>query len=196
MGELVTTRVRRDRAPRPSRTLDERLLVRFPPAYAAFSALAFRVLSPRSRLRRSLVRRAVLSGWDAASRRDLDLTLVRYAPEVEIEFDPEFEPLGLGGTFHGHEGVREMLRGIQEGWERWTITPELLIDLGDLVLTLGTMYLPGTASGLELRSELTQLIEVGGGVVVREREFLSWEKGVRAAGLDPRLAIPDDLQPP
>ena len=166
-------------------------MVRFPRAWRAFSALFGRLLSPGSRLRRRTVCRSILSGWDAVSRRDYELTQVRYAPDVEIMWDPEFEPLGLGGTFHGHRGLREMAEGIAEAWEQWAITPALAVDLGDRVVTLGTMTLPGTASGLELESEIAQAAWIEGGVVVHEREFLSWDKGLRAAGLDPAsIAVP------
>lgn len=67
-------------------------MVRFPGAWRTLSALGQRVLSPHSRLRRALLRRNVVSGWAAASRRDFELMLVRYAPDVEVEFDP-----GRGG---------------------------------------------------------------------------------------------------
>jgi hypothetical protein len=36
---------------------------------------------------------------DAASRRDFELMQFRYAPDVEIEHDPDLEALGVGGTF-------------------------------------------------------------------------------------------------
>src|SRR5207248_10384688 len=49
------------------RTLDERLFVRWPGAYAAFSRASL-LLPPRSRLRRALLRRATLSGWAAWAR--------------------------------------------------------------------------------------------------------------------------------
>ena len=60
-------------APLPTRrTLDERLYLRWPSLYASLSR---RVLSlpPRSRLRRTLLRRTMLSGWAAFARWDIDL---------------------------------------------------------------------------------------------------------------------------
>ena len=47
-------------------------------------ARLFLGLSPRSRLRRALLRRAVVSGWAAFNRGDYELMLVRYAPDVEL----------------------------------------------------------------------------------------------------------------
>lgn len=91
-------------------------MVRFPAAWRALAALAQRLFSPRSRLRRAMLRRAVVSGWDAFSRLDLELMLVRYAPDVEYEFDFQFEALGIGGTFRGHEGTLELIETFGEAW--------------------------------------------------------------------------------
>ena len=79
-------------------------MVCFPGVWRTATALGLRLLSPRSRLRRALLRRNVVSGWDAATRRDFELMQVRYTPDVEIEYDSDFEALGMSGTFRGHEG--------------------------------------------------------------------------------------------
>jgi ketosteroid isomerase-like protein len=183
MRDVVVTRVQYS-GPRRSRTLEERLMVRFPGAYRGMAAMGQRLLSPRSRLRRAWLRRQVISGWDAATRKDWELMLVRYASDVEVEFEPDFEALGLGGTFRGHDGMLKMARMFDEAWERRRWLPTLILDLGTRVVTLGTVRLPGTASGLEFESEYAQLLTVRGGLVACEQEFLSWDKGLLAAGLD------------
>jgi hypothetical protein len=44
---------------------------------------------------------------------------------------------------------------------------------------------------LELETEIAQLMTARDGLVAHEREFLSWDKGLRAAGLDPEtIALP------
>ena len=65
--EVVRTAISPDVRLRTRRSLDERLFVRWPRIYVAF-ARAFFLLPPRSRLRRALLRRQVLSGWSAWSR--------------------------------------------------------------------------------------------------------------------------------
>jgi ketosteroid isomerase-like protein len=160
-------------------------MVRFPGAFRWEAALGFRFLSPRSRLRRTLLSRALVSGWAASSRGDFQLMLVRYAPDVEITWDPGFEALGVTGPFHGHDGVLEMIRRIEEAWVGWVLKPAAVVDLGDRVLALGTMRLPGRVSGLELESEIAQLAVPRGGHIVQQRDFLSWDDGLRAAGFDP-----------
>src|SRR5437764_15129755 len=79
MPEAVVTRVPETLPPRKSRTLEERLMVRFPRAFQRQFAAAIRLLPRRSRLRRVLLRRAVVSGWASANRGDFDVMLVRYA---------------------------------------------------------------------------------------------------------------------
>jgi ketosteroid isomerase-like protein len=191
MRDVVITRVEDSGSRRRSRNLEERLMVRFPGAYRALAALAMR-LSPRSRLRRALLCRAIVSGWDAGSRRDFELMLVRYARDVEVEFDPEFEALGMGGTFRGHDGFLKMIQAFGgDAWEGWELLPATVLDLGDRVLVLGVFRMPGTASGLEFEREWAQLITARGGLVVREQSFFGWDKGLRTAGLDPdAIALP------
>src|SRR6266480_4433121 len=89
------------------RALDERLFVRWPGAYAAFSR-AFLLLPPRARLRRAQLRRAALSGWAAWARGDLDLMLVRYAPDCHVESLREMVAAGMRSAYHGHAGLREL----------------------------------------------------------------------------------------
>lgn len=191
MRRVVITPVQYD-GPRRSRNLEERLMVRFPGGWRALAALGQRLLTPRSRLRRALLLRNTISGWDAASRRDFELMLVRYAPDVEVEFAPEFEPLGMGGTFRGHDGLLKMIQAFAgDAWEGWEMRPESVLDLGDRVLILGIFRLPGTASGLEFEREWAQLLTTRDGLVVREQEFFGWDNGLRVAGLDPdAIALP------
>ena len=171
-------------------------MVRFPGAWRALAVLGQRLLTPRSRLRRALLRRNTISGWDAASRRDFELMLVRYAPDVEVEFDPEFEPLGMGGTYRGHDGLLKMTQAFGgDAWEGWELRPETALDLGDQVLVLGIFRMPGTASGLEFEREWAQLLTTRDGLVVREQEFFGWDNGLRAARLDPdAVALPPRLE--
>jgi hypothetical protein len=185
MRDVVVTHVRHQGAPRRSRNLEERLLVRFPSLYRRPAAFLFRLLSSRSRLRRALLRRAVVSGWDATTRGDFELVMVRYANDVEIKFDPDFEALGLAGPFRGHEGILQREKAFQEEWKRWEAVPATVLDLGDQVVILGTVRLVGKVSGLELEREVAQLITSRDGLAVRDHIFLNWDKGLRAAGLDP-----------
>jgi ketosteroid isomerase-like protein len=188
---LVVTPVEYSGPPRRSRTFEERLMVRFPPLYRRFAALVLG-LSPRSRLRRVVLRRAAVSGWAALGRRDFKLMLVRYSPEVEFEFNPGMQTLGLSGTFRGHAGRVDALDKLAETWGSLETEPAYVLDLGDRVLALGFIRARARESGVPLEEKLAQLITPGDdGLITHDQTFYSWEEGMRAAGLDPNaIALP------
>ena len=188
MGEVVITPVPYD-GPRPSRDLQDRLVARFPRANHRSRQARPTLASPAIASAPGRVAPAVISGWGAASRRDWDLVATRYAPDVEIAWDTEFAALGVG-TYHGHAGLREMSAAVEDAWEEWELVPAAMLDLGDRFLTLGTLRLPGNVSGLEMEPELAQLCTLKDALVAREQEFFGWDKGLRAAGLDP-----DEIRP-
>ena len=166
-------------------------MVRFPAIYRRLAALAQRRLpNPRSRLRRAILRRGNISGWAAFNRGDFELMLVRYAPDVEFEFDPGLQTLDLSGTFRGHQGILDGLRQLADGFPL-RFEPAYVLDLGDRVLALGFQRAQGRASGVELEQEFAQLVTVREGLVARDQAWFTWEEGLRAAGLDPDfLALP------
>lgn len=90
-------------------------MVRFPSLYRRLVPLVFR-LSPRSRLRRTLLRRAVDSGWASFDRRDLELNFLYFAPECEFEFPPAMQTLGIPASFRGLEGRNHGMNKIFEVW--------------------------------------------------------------------------------
>jgi len=67
---------------RSSRTLDQRLSVRFPRLAAAYLRLIGK-RPPGSRLRQATLRRGVRLGVEAYNRRDLDAVVIGWHPEFE-----------------------------------------------------------------------------------------------------------------
>lgn len=187
----IVTPVPADHRPRRSRSLEERLSVRFPSLFQRVAMLVTR-LRPDSRLRRALYVRSLHSGWDAFNRRDFDLMLVRYAPDVEFRFTPGQQTLGLDGTFHGHEGLLAGLAELAEVWDRTIVEPAYVVDLADRALFLGFMSNRGGASGIVLEQKFAQLVTVRDGLVSHDESYFDWDEGMRAAGLDPQaVALPD-----
>jgi hypothetical protein len=82
MRDFVVTRVQCGGPPRRLRNLEQPLMVRLPPLYRHQAALLWRLLNPRSRLRRGFLSRAVVSAGAAFSRDDCELVPVRYGPEI------------------------------------------------------------------------------------------------------------------
>ena len=56
---------------------------------------------------------------------------------------------------------------------------------GDSLIVLGGSRLHGRGSGIELETEVAQLLRIERGLVARERDFFSWDDALRAAALDP-----------
>jgi ketosteroid isomerase-like protein len=139
-----------------------------------------------------MLRREVLFGWSAFSRRDLEHMLVRYAPDVKFEFAPGQQTLGLDGTFRGHAGMVAGIRQLEEAWDSIELDPAATVDLGERVVNLGFVRWHARSSGVELNAENAQLITVRDGLVSEHRAWFSWEEGLRAAGLDPdAIALPN-----
>ena len=162
-------------------------MVRFPAGYRRLAALMFR-LSPRSRLRRALLRRAVLSGWASFDRRDTEVNFLYFAPDAEFEFPSGMQTLGLDDSYRGYEGRTEMLARLFEVWGS-ELEPAYLLDLEDRILNLGFWHTQARASSVKLEQEVGQLLTVRGGLVIRDQTFLSWDEALRAAGLDPAAMV-------
>ena len=190
MRDVVVTRAQHSGPPKRSRNFEEHLMVLFPALYRRQAAL-FLGLSPRSRLKRALLRRALVSGWAAWNRRDFKLMLVRYASDVEFEFDPGQQTLGLGGTFHGREEMMDGLTKWLEVWDSWEVEPAYVVDLGDRVLALGIAH--ARAGGVELEEEFAQIVTLRDGLVSHDGPsgLIRWDDALRSAGLDPdAIALP------
>jgi ketosteroid isomerase-like protein len=166
-------------------------MVRFPGAFRALTAAVFRSLKPSSRLRRVLLRRALIAAWAAVSRGDYELRSLFFAPDVESELPAAMQTLGLGGELHSTAAMEDALSEWRESWGGLEFEPAYILDLGDRLLNLGFIRARGQASGVQLDQELAQLATFRNGQAVRDQSWMLWEEGIRAAGLDPGgLALP------
>ena len=143
-------------------------MVRFPRLYERL-AVAVSGLGPRSRLRRSLVRRGTVSGWAAFSRRDFELMTVRYAPDVEFQFSPGLQTLGLNATYRGRAAMLDGLRELAAEWDPIELDPAYVVDLGDVVVNLGYIRARGRTSGVRVDTELAQVLVLRQGLVASDR---------------------------
>jgi uncharacterized protein len=182
MAEVVRTPIGPDTRLPTWRRLDERLMVRWPGAWAALSR-AVQALPPRSRLRRVLLRRNALSGWGAWVRGDLDLCLVRFAPDVHYDPPPEWLAAGMRGVYRGHAGLREWSSDLREAWEWIDHKPLEVVDTGDVTAFLCQVRLRAHGSGIELDSHLGQVFWTERGLIARERDFSDWDEALRVAGI-------------
>jgi hypothetical protein len=164
------------------RTLDERLMVRWPAVWAAGSR-AVQTLPPRSRVRSALLRRSALSGWGAWVRGDLDLCLVRFAPDYHYDPPGEWLIPGMPSVYRGHAGLRQWAADLHEAWEFLDHTPLELVDAGGAFAFLCHIRLRARASRIELDTRLGQVFWIERGLIVRESDFANWDEALRVLGV-------------
>src|SRR3954452_15489964 len=140
--EVVRTPIGADVRLPSRRTLEERLIVRWPGAWRALSRAA-QALRPRSRLRRALLRRNALSGWGAWVRGDLDLCLVRFSPNWHYNPPKEWLIAGMPEVYRGHAGLRQWAADLRDAWEFVDPTPLEAVDAGDVAAFLCKIRLRG-----------------------------------------------------
>jgi ketosteroid isomerase-like protein len=168
------------------RTLDERILVRFP-ALARLLLSAWARLPPRSRLRRAFLGRFLRQGYEAGNRRDFDFLLLGLDPEVEWHFDASrvggFLPPDLLGVHRGHEGYLRAWEAALEAVDDFKVEPEEVIDLGDRLFVEIRQTAHGTSSGIPVAQSIFQVLTLQRGLVIRLQEFTDRDAALAAAGL-------------
>jgi ketosteroid isomerase-like protein len=182
MAEVVRTPIGPDARLPTRRTLDERLMVRWPGVYAALTR-ALQGLPPRSRLRRALLRRSALSAWGAWVRGDLDLVLVRFAPDCRYDPPREWRAAGMRDAYQGHAGLREWTADMRDAWEWIDNTPLEVIDAGDVLVFINKVRMRARGSGIEFDTRFGFVIRIERGLIVREQDFSDLDEALRAAGI-------------
>ena len=122
-------------------------------------------------------------GVDALNRRDVEALLPELDPEVEWH---SAILMGLGGqrtVYRGHQGIREFFRDMSETLSVFEAEYSEIRDPGDRVIALGTLRARGVASGAEIESPHSTVVEFKNGKGIRIRTFLDPEDALEAAGL-------------
>jgi ketosteroid isomerase-like protein len=171
-----------------SRSFEERLAVRIPWIAARLRALLFK-LSPRSRLRGAVIRRASADAYAALNRGDWEVVKTRYTAPVEVVLDGFGEgplPIPAGAAieqrFSPDEFV-EWMKKWREEWGDFWMEPQEVFDLGKRMLFLTEGHGRGRASGLEVKQPLADVVTWQAGRISRVEHYWRREKALEAAGL-------------
>jgi ketosteroid isomerase-like protein len=167
-----------------SRTLDQRLMLRFPRLAAASFRLIGR-LPPSSRVRRAALARGAQLGMEAYNRRDLDAVAIVYDTQLEYYPYREFVDAALAEPcYRGPEGYK---RYIAATYDVWGVDVRLegteIIDLGDRLVMLAEMPMRAQASGVPLAETYAAVMTLKDGRVVRQQDYLNQAEALESVGL-------------
>ena len=169
---------------RSSRTLDQRLFLRFPRLVDAYARLLDR-LPPTSRLRQAAVWRAVRLPLEAWNRRDLGALQLGRLPDWEFHPTREHAEAGLvEPCYRGPAGFRDFVSGWAEVWGADArVEPVELIDLGDRLVLLADVPTRGQASGFPLTSKYASVFTLRDGRVTHQQDYSNHAEALEAVGL-------------
>jgi uncharacterized protein len=124
---------------------------------------------------------APLRGYEAFNRGDIPGALADIDPE--IEWHTYIVPGPGGGTYRGHEGVRELWNDARNVFGEFRNEPERLIGAGDKVVAFVRVCGRGRESGVEVKAKIAHVHTLRDGKVVRVESFEDREEALRAVGL-------------
>jgi ketosteroid isomerase-like protein len=162
------------------RSLDERLLVRFPALVRVFGDLWMR-RPPQSRLRRLLLTRLMQRGYATGNRRDFEVMCAGLDPGIEYRAPREGLAPDLDPVMHGRDGYLQVWRYWLDAFEDIRFEPEELLDLGDRILVTAQLKGRGSGSGVAVSRPVFQLIEFRRGLMVWQEDFQDRSKALEAA---------------
>jgi ketosteroid isomerase-like protein len=168
---------------RQHRTLDQRLIVRFPALYRLL-VRAMTHVSTRSRLRRLMVARSMALVYAAANRRDFEVVLIGMDLEI-YEYRPsrDLMPPDQEAVFYGQDGYLRLWRYWLDAFGDIRWEPEEILDFGDRFLVTTQQRGRGSGSGVTVSTPGVQLFTVRGGLVARQEDFLDRSEALEAAGV-------------
>jgi ketosteroid isomerase-like protein len=124
-----------------------------------------------------------IRGLEAYERRDVEALLDTVDAEVEWH-SAILVPLGGEGTvYRGHEGVRMLLRDLDQGLAEMKVEISEIRDLGDRALATGRIRARGKRSGARTESPFAQVVHFKNGKAIRIRAYLDPEEALEAEGL-------------
>jgi ketosteroid isomerase-like protein len=168
---------------RRHRTLEERVLVRFPGLARRLSA-AWARLPQHSRLRRAMLVRSARQGFAALNRRDFDVVVIGLDPNVVYHpraDEPDPSP------HVGRDVYERLVQGFVDSFSEVTFEVLELIDAGDHVIVSTVLHavLHGqeSASGAGVTDTYVFVFKSRDGLVVEGWEYRTKQEALEAVGL-------------
>jgi len=165
-----------------SRSLDQRLVLRFPRLFDIYARWLGR-LPPTSRVRQAVVWRGARLGMEAFNRRDVDVAATFGSPDFEFHPPREFVEAGfLEPCYRGPAGFRRYVSAWSDA-VGFRVEPVELIDLGDRLVLLAELPARGQTSGVPLSGQIATVSELKDGRAIRVQAYLDHTEALEAVGL-------------
>jgi ketosteroid isomerase-like protein len=168
---------------REHRSLDERILVRFP-ALARLLLAAWARLPHHSRLRRAMLARSVRRGYAALNRRDFAFVLTSLHPQIVYHpraDEPDPSP------HVGRDAWERLTSGFVDSFSEVTFEVLEVIDAGDHVIASTVLHAvphgQGSVSGAGVSDTYVFVNKLRDGLVVEAWEYRTKQEALEAVGL-------------
>jgi ketosteroid isomerase-like protein len=122
-------------------------------------------------------------GLEAGNRGDVETLLEILDPEVAWQSALHSLLGGEATVYRGHDGIREMLRDLEEAFDEIHGEFAEIRDLGDRLLAIGRLRNRGKGSGAEVESPVAYVVEFKNRKAIRVRTYLDPKEALEAAGL-------------
>jgi ketosteroid isomerase-like protein len=166
------------------RHLDERLLLAAPWLSRQFRRMLFR-LHPGSTLRRRVLKRFAVRGWEAFARGDFEAALIAFDAAYEINLYGEMlKGLGFDSRYLGYAGLKEFGAAWRAVWSSIEYAVDDFIDLGDRIVLRFTTTTRGAASGAEVSQTAGSIYFIEDARIVRQDFYWDWADCARVLRLD------------
>ena len=123
----------------------------------------------------------VRRGYEALNEGDIERALTDIHPDVV--WRTYLVPGPGGGTYRGHDGVRELWADVRNVFGDYRNEPEELIDAGDRVVAFICIRGRGTRSGAEVEARIAHVFTLRDGRIAHVDSFEDRDEALRAAGL-------------
>ena len=166
------------------RPIADQILLRIP-FLADFALARLASLPPGSSLRRRLVSWGLRRAFDAIARKDFDVPVLAYEPDVEIRLGAA--GLGFKNTYEGHQGWLDFADDFFETFVDARITVKGMLDAGDRwVADVGYLG-QGEISGAEVEVNWGMVYYLSPRGKIRRQDVFwaedGWSQALEAAGL-------------
>ncbi len=125
--------------------------------------------------------RALVGLWNAGER---SVSALAQYCDAAAELESPLSSV-VGEPYRGHIGMERWLVDLDEQFADWRISLEDVRDVGDQVVSIGTVDARGRSSGIPLQFRSATVLDFGANrLITRVRIYADVDEALRAVGLE------------